>query len=591
MAEDAAGGEVQKVDLTQTRSPTPPDPFQVPVNPATTPYNLLNSGPTPVLTGPMTFRELGQSGLRAFAGWVKEEFLLELQARQGAQKYREMRDNSPIIGAIMFAIESTMRKVEWRVIPANDSGEAQEAADFLDSCRNDMSQTWEETIVENLSMLTYGYAPHEIVYKRRMGKYPNGKGPDGLPLASSDYDDGKIGWRRLPLRGQDTVLKWFFDFYGQVTGMTQLPWVGSIRDIPIEKMLLFRPSVHKGNPEGRSVLRNSYASFYYVKRLQEQEAIFGERLGGLPVVKVPSQLIEAAKNGDANSAAAYETFKKMATNVRIDEQMGAVIPSDMWPGPNGPSNQPMFALELLSPSGGGGRGAAVYETAIGRYNVNMMTSVLADFLSLGHEARGTQSLAVTKVDLFFQAIEGFLNMVAGVYNRYGVPRLWRLNGMDMNTMPTLEPDLAQRVDLDVLSNFVLRVAQAGMPLFPNDEVQSFLMDAAGMPDVTDPRALQFAGMTDDQLDAEQQKDQLNLQGQQQQLEGQQQQQQMAQESHDQQMAQPVKPAPGSNLQKMLLASILRRQNRLAGPRFGVHTHKRVYRNTHRRKFNKAAGAL
>ena len=60
--------------------------------------------------------------------------------------------------------------------------------------------------------------------------------------------------------------------------------------------------------------------------------------------------------------------------------------------------------------------------------------------------------------------------------------------MDRNVIPTVEPDLSQRVDLAVLSNFVLHLSQAGMPMFPNEELQTFL-HAGGLPDVSDPRAL------------------------------------------------------------------------------------------------------
>ena len=526
----------------------------VPVN--APPWSAMNSwGPTPMMTGNMGFAEIGQSGLRAFAGWVKEEFLVELQGRQGAQKFREMLDNSPVVGAIMFAITSTMRKVDHRVIPADDSGEAQQAADFVESCMNDMSHSWEDLIVENLSMLGYGYAPHEIVYKRRLGKKPGGKDVQGQPAPSSEYNDGLIGWRRIPLRGQDTILKWFFDPYGGVTGLTQQPWTGQLIDIPIEKMLLFRPSQHKGNPEGRSVLRTSYVPYYFMKRLQEQQAILGERMSGFPVVSVPSILIEAAASGNGAAAAALATFKKMAINLRVDEQMGAVIPSDVWPGQNGPSSQRMYNIELLAPGGGGGgRGNAMFELAITRYSTNIMTSVLADFLTLGHEARGSQSLAVTKVDLFFQAVEGFLNSNASVYNRYALPRLWELNGFDPDLMPTIEPDLAQRVDLDVLSNFVLRVSQAGMPLFPNEELQTFLLDAAGLPDVADPRALQAAGLMDDQLDAKDDQQQARLE---------------AMLNPTPPVAGAVKPAGmgggSSNMEKILLASIARRMLRQQEP--------------------------
>ena len=62
-----------------------------------------------------------------------------------------------------------MRRVTWRVEPANDSSEAQKEADFADSLRNDMSHTWDDFLVEALSMLGYGYSAHEIVYKRRLG--------------------------------------------------------------------------------------------------------------------------------------------------------------------------------------------------------------------------------------------------------------------------------------------------------------------------------------------------------------------------------------------------------------------------------------
>lgn len=538
-----------------------PDPLAKPIGtPGSPPWSAMSSwGPSPEMTTGMTFGEVGQSGLRAFAGWVREEFLPELQGRQAAQKFREMQDNSPIVGAVMFAIISTMRKVDWRVVPNEDApqGPAQEAADFLQSCMDDMSHTWEDLVVENLSMLGYGYAPHEIVYKRRLGKKPAGMDIAGLPLPGSEYDDGMIGWRRIPIRGQDTILKWFFDPYGGITGMTQQPWTGRIIDIPIEKMLLFRPSQHKNNPEGRSILRTAYIPYYFIKRLQEQEAIMGERMGGLPVVSVPSMMIEAANSGDSKATAALQTFKKMAVNLRIDEQMGVLMPSDVWPGPNGPSTERMYSVELVTPQGGA-RGVMNFETAIARYSVNIMTSVLADFLSLGHEARGTQSLAVTKVDLFFQAIEGFLNSNASIYNRYAVPRLWELNGLNPDLMPTIEPDLAQRVDLDVLSNFVLRLSQSGMPLFPNEDLQTFLLDAGGLPDVSDPRALQAAGLLDTQLDAQDDQQQARLE----------------------QMVNPTPPKaapPTSPLEKILLASLARRMIRKAGSRYGVHTHKRSVR--------------
>ena len=244
-----------------------------------------------------------------------------------------------------------------------------------------MSQSWEEFIVEALSMLGYGFAPHEIVYKKRQGPRD-----EDDPIPGSRYDDGKIGIRKLPIRAQDTVLKWFLGEHGEILGLTQLPYTGGIIDIPMRKLLLFRPSAHKGNPEGKSILRNCYLNYYFIKRLQEHEAILFERMGGLPVLKVPSSLLEAAEGGDPAAVASLNTLKKVVVNVRIDEQMGLVLPSDHYTTAQGAAGAPQYDFSLVTPQSGTRSSTA--DAAIQRHKLDIATSMLADFLSMGHEARG-----------------------------------------------------------------------------------------------------------------------------------------------------------------------------------------------------------
>lgn len=151
-----------------------------------------------------TFDELGRIGQKKYAGVFYEEFLPELQGRRGAEAYEEMANNDDIIGAILFAIEMLIRQVEWNVEPRGSERIDQEAADFVRSCMDDMEQSWQDTLSEILSFLTYGWSYHEIVYKRRMGKSKNVK-------LNSKYDDGLIGWRELPIRAQDTLWRWEYD--------------------------------------------------------------------------------------------------------------------------------------------------------------------------------------------------------------------------------------------------------------------------------------------------------------------------------------------------------------------------------------------
>jgi hypothetical protein len=440
----------------------------------------------PVFNTGMAFSDIGSSGLRQWSGWVREEFLPQLTGRMAARTYREMLDNSSVCGGLMYAINTSMRKISWRIDPADDSQEAASLAEFFDGCRDDMSSTWPEFIVEMQSMLAYGFSPMEVVYKRCMGRKPPIDVRTGKPMPQSNFDDGMIRWRKIALRGQDTVIKWFFGQDGEITGMTQQPWSGPILDIPIEKLLLFRPTSHKNNPEGRSILRSAYRSWYMAKRIEEMEAILFERMGGVPTLYIPNEIMERAANGDANASAKLSAFKQIATNIRVDEQMGLVLPSDLWEGATGGTGGAgqQFRFELVTPQRGS-RGGIDSDKVIQRYNVNILASVMADFLQLGHESRGTQALSQNKTDMFFNALEGFLMSGSETMNRYAIPRLGDLNGMNPDKLPKYVPDMPQRLDLDVLSNFVLRLSQAGMPLFPNPVLEEYLGDAAGWPDISE----------------------------------------------------------------------------------------------------------
>jgi hypothetical protein len=450
-------------------------------------------GQAPDLSRRDLYDDLGSYGLRAYSGYVREEFLPQLAGREAQRVYREMLDNSSVVGAVMFSIMQAMRRVSWRVEPANDTPAAEQAAEFVTSLMEDMSHTWEDFIVEALTMLGYGFAVHEIVYKRRLGRKPMSRPGPKAPRdpGSSKYDDGKVGWRRLPIRAQDTVIKWFFDVNGQVQGYTQQPYTGTMIDLPIEKTLLFRAGVHKNNPEGRSILRNAYRPYYFIKRLEELEAISIERMNGFPVISAPSQMIEQAlavdgtgKATNPQAAAAYAEYKRIATNIRTDEQMGLVLPSDVWQSQDGkPTSARMFELEFLTPQHGAGK-SADSNAIIGRYKIDIMMTVLADFIQMGHEVRGTNNLAVTKVDMFYQAIEGWLNAQAAVLNRYALPRLWRLNGDDFELMPQFKPDMAQRLDLDSLGTYIANLSGAGA-FVADDEAREFLREAGGLPEESD----------------------------------------------------------------------------------------------------------
>ena len=113
-------------------------------------------------------KEIGRIGQRRYGGTIYEEFLHELRGKRGIEVYREMSENDDVVGAILFAIEMLVRQCCWNVEPGGDTAKDKEAAEFVESCMNDMQDTWIDTISEILSFITYGWSFHEIVYKRRM---------------------------------------------------------------------------------------------------------------------------------------------------------------------------------------------------------------------------------------------------------------------------------------------------------------------------------------------------------------------------------------------------------------------------------------
>ena len=410
--------------------------------------------------------EVGASGLVYSNGLVNDELNPNLQGRKALETYRLMRDNDALVGAILYAVEALVRQVKWRV----DVEDAKQAdADFLESAMDDMSQSWGDFIAEAFSMLPYGWAFCELVYKKRSGY----KSPDDK-LPSSKHDDGKMGWRKIPLRSQDSLDHWEFDSEGGVKSFVQRPAPLYVDiEIPISKGLLFRTTPYKGSPEGRSILRSAYTAWFYKKRIQQIEGTGIERdLAGFPVFWLPAEILSNDATDDQKAVVA--AFDAMGKNIRRDKQEHLIMPLAY-----DASGNKIFDFELTS-SGG----ARTFNTSeiIGRYNKEIAMTVLADFILLGHEGVGSFALSTDKTDLFAVALGTYLAAIEDVMNRYAVPRLFELNGMDLKNMPKIKHADIEKPDLAALGTYIAAISGVGMPLFPNADLEKYLLKSANLPE-------------------------------------------------------------------------------------------------------------
>lgn len=415
--------------------------------------------------------QLGQTGLKRSYGYVYEELLPQLSGLKAINVYQEMAQNSSVIGAVLFAIDMFMRKVAWRVESASESPADQQKAKFLESCRDDMDHTWADFISEINTMLIFGWSWFEIVYKQRFDDTL-----DEFGSATSQWNDGMIGWKKFMPISQDSWWRWDFDpETGQTIGMWQRPAPDySERYLPIGKSLHFRTTSRKDNPEGVSILRTAYRSWYFLKRIEEIEAIGVERdLAGIPMATVPAEML--GENASADDKAMVQSIIKMVQNVRRDEQDGIV-----WPAAYDEKGNDLYTFKLLT---SGGSRQFPTEPIISRYQSNIAMTALADFLLLGNDStsNGSYALATSKSSMFQSALETWLNGIENVLNQRAVPLLFRQNGITTGPYPKFRHDIVQKPTLPDLATLISSMAGAGAQLFPDIELENHIREYAELP--------------------------------------------------------------------------------------------------------------
>ena len=274
------------------------------------------------------------------------------------------------------------------------------------------------------------------------------------------------------IRSQETLYRWEYDDNDNLLGLTQMPPPKfDLITIPANKLLLFRTKSSKGNPEGRSILRNSYRSWYFKKRIQEIEGIGIERdLAGLPVMTAPEG-VDIWDNDDKNMVSARREAERYVKSIRRDSLEGVVKPEG-------------WKLELLT---SGGKRNFDTNAIIERYDTRIAMTVLADFIMLGHQSTGTYNLGSDKSQMFSVAIGAYLDMIAEVFNNKAIPDLIDMNGdtfKDITDYPKIIHGEIENRNISELGDFIQKVSSAGF-ISPDEQLEDYLRDAAKLPERAD----------------------------------------------------------------------------------------------------------
>ena len=398
--------------------------------------------------------EIGQTGLAHWYGEIQERYLSDLQGTEGIAVFNEMGRRDPSVRSIMFATKLMARTVTWQAVaPSDTPGPDAEATEFLATNLEDMSHTVTDSIDDCLSMLVFGWFWQEICYKRRTG---------AAGKHASQFDDGRIGWRKWAPRKQTSWYKWEFDDHGGVEGIWQWPQNERMNKqifIPIEKSLHYTTEPSGGDPEGFSLCEPMYESWYFLKNILPVLGIGFERsFVGLPVFRWEPDAVPS--NNDKAEVAA------MGKALRMGEKAYAAIPSSV-----------QFSLESAQNAVAGDILATIQYMRL-----LILQSALAEFINLGVGSTGSFSLGQDKSELFLMAVNGWLDKISAILNRFAVPRLFGYNEFPgLSALPMIQHTQVEKPNLQELGQFLQAIA-AHIHITGEDEI--WLRSRAGMPELT-----------------------------------------------------------------------------------------------------------
>jgi len=400
--------------------------------------------------------EAGYLGLNVYAGVTKDEIKKELNFPTSIQTYKQMSYHGTINSALTL-FDTLVSKADWKFKAPKDATPAElDQARIINEMMNDLQgQTWADFISDALSANVYGFSVHEKVYRRRTKE--NG----------SKYNDGLIGWRKLPIRNQETIQRFVFSDDGnEIIGVRQdLTQVSDPYNrysqrsnnavvLPRSKIMLFRAGKHKGDPYGKSPLRDAYLAWRFLSVIEEIEANgVAKDLAGLPVLKLPPQYLAADASPDQKAIRAY--YENVMRNLQVNQQSALILPQAY----DQDTRQPLFSLELLSLNGS----KAMDTSKIKEYYKNLiLTSLFADLLTMGQTGGGSFALGQIKSSLSGNAAEAMLKKITQVINDDLIRQTYELNGWDTSRMGYMDFDNIQTEDLESFSKAVQRYASTGM---------------------------------------------------------------------------------------------------------------------------------
>ena len=410
----------------------------------------------------ITETEVGNTGLnlRSVRGKVEENISKLWKGKNKKEFISEMRLNDPYVNAWINAKNAIALKPDWVIQPRNpEDSKSKEYADLISNMLfNDMATTFNSFVLNSITMAEYGFAISEIVLKKRQGKTDD-------PMTTSLYNDGLFGVAKLSPRWQNSITKWDIDNNGNIENVYQRSNDFGTTDIkmPYKKILHFVMNGYNGNPEGESVLRGTFASYYNKKNIERiQRETFERGFTGILDIQVPPRYM-SKKYNTPEGVEMMRVIDAFLRNVKQGKEAGIIRPASKD-----------FNIELIQGKTGTGLDP---DKMIDRYNTEIVMCLLSDsFMGKSKVYQGASG-EQTKTKIYKSFIGIILDEIKEQINKKLIPLLFNINNLDTEYMPYLDYGNLDDLDLQAVSWFIQSVAKNCGPLMtPTYELNNFLLE-------------------------------------------------------------------------------------------------------------------
>ena len=197
-------------------------------------------------------------------------------------------------------------------------------------------------------------------------------------------------------------------------------------------------------------------------------------LAGIPVARIPAEYL--SPDATSSQSQFVGNLQQILRDVKFNEQGYIILPSDTYPDKDGsPTSNRLVDVELMASNG---KRNIEIDPIVRRYQHDIARSVLSEFLMLGGGNTGSYALSKSKTDLFLRALESYIQAIVDVLNKQLVERLWELNGLNYDLMPTVVAGDVAPHDLREIAAFLRNLNGANIDVSSHPEVIQDLMDIA-----------------------------------------------------------------------------------------------------------------